>query len=298
MNGVVLESIHIQFDHFEMLGSTFPRNLTKLKTGSSRISTGWPWCNHTVRLGSWSKYNFSTHAGSHDDIKTSTSHFSPIPLQELALGYNPQIKGRPYLPGSTSGGFPEFLPGPQEGSSFPKAYEVKNSQQYDVKGWSLVCRQLIDEELAIHGAILIRNLPLSSMGDFQNFLQNLNFKFFEHGVTGYRTPLGGHVYTASDDPPEVTMEPHNECSYSPLFPKKIVMFCLREPNPSCGGETVLLKSQDLTASLDPKVIQKFEAKKIRYQAFLPTKTQELDFRRAGKIDSGWMIPRKCKQFLN
>ena len=68
-----------------------------------------------------------------------------------------------------------------------------------------------------------RNLPLCSMEDFQDFLQNLDFKFFEHGVTGYRTPLGGHVYTASDDPPEVTMEPHNECSYSPFFPKKVCL---------------------------------------------------------------------------
>ena len=59
------------------------------------------------------------------------------------------------------------------------------------------------------------------MEDFKSFLSNLGYRFFEHGVTGYRTPLGDHVYTASDDPPEVTMEPHNECSYSPFFPKKV-----------------------------------------------------------------------------
>lgn len=261
------------------------------------VSTCWQWHDRSVWGQSWFKCRFSTGKGSHVEIKKSTSHFAPLPLQELALGYKPRIKGRSYLPGSTSGRFPEFLRGPEEGSSFPKAYRVKNSQRYDVKGWSLVCRQLIDEELAIHGAILIRNLPLRSMEDFQDFLQNLDFKFFEHGVTGYRTPLGGHVYTASDDPPEVTMEPHNECSYSPFFPKKLVMFCLKEPDPSCGGETVLLKSQDFTALLDPEVIQKFEAKKIRYQAFLPNKNTGAGLQKSWQ-DRFWMDdPKEVETIL-
>ena len=70
-------------------------------------------------------------------------------------------------------------------------------------------------------ALFYRNLPLQNMADFQLFIQGLDYKFFEHGVTGYRTPLGSHVYTASDDPCQVTMEPHNEVSYSPVFPKKV-----------------------------------------------------------------------------
>ena len=72
------------------------------------------------------------------------------------------------------------------------------------------------------------------MEDFKSFLSNLGYRFFEHGVTGYRTPLGDHVYTASDDPPEVTMEPHNECSYSPFFPKKVHVKFLWYPGPSCS----------------------------------------------------------------
>ena len=75
------------------------------------------------------------------------------------------------------------------------------------------------------------------MEDFKSFLSNLGYRFFEHGVTGYRTPLGDHVYTASDDPPEVTMEPHNECSYSPFFPKKVhVKFPWYPEVTSCGAD--------------------------------------------------------------
>ena len=133
---------------------TLLRNIKKIKTCPVALSSCW--FNRNVWFHGWSKDNFSTHAGEHDDIKMSASHFSLLPLKELALGYKPRIAGRPYLPGSSSGGLPEFLPGSTEGSSFPMAYKVKNPQQYDVKGWSHVCRQLVDEELAVHGAILIR----------------------------------------------------------------------------------------------------------------------------------------------
>ena len=80
------------------------------------------------------------------------------------------------------------------------------------------------------------------MEDFKSFLSNLGYRFFEHGVTGYRTPLGDHVYTASDDPPEVTMEPHNECSYSPFFPKKVhVKFPWYPEATSCEADVDLLE---------------------------------------------------------
>lgn len=107
--------------------------------------------------GSSQDINFSTYTGS-DEIKTTawTSYFSRLPTQELALGYRPRIAERPYLPGSTSGGFPEFLPGPQEGRSFPMAYEVKKPEEFDIKGWSRVCRELVDAELPVYGAILVR----------------------------------------------------------------------------------------------------------------------------------------------
>lgn len=270
---------------------TLLRNLKQTQSCISGLSSSWL-CHaeFTWLPAVLSQDNFSTHTGS-SDIKTTTwssaSHFSRLSTQELALGYKPPIAERPFLPGSSSEGFPEFLPGPKEGSLFPIAYKVNNPEQFDVKVWSHVCRELVDAELTSYGAILIRNLPLFNMEDFKSFLSNLGYRFFEHGVTGYRTPLGDHVYTASDDPPEVTMEPHNECSYSPFFPKKIILFCLKEPDSFCGGETVLLKNRDLTATIDPEVIRKFEEKKVRYQAFLPNKTTDAGLQKSWQ-DRFWL----------
>lgn len=95
----------------------------------------------------WSK--LSTYTG-------NTSHFIRLSTGELALGYKPQIAGRKYIPGSTSGGFPGFLPGPKDGDTFPMAYKVTKPLEFDITEWSSICRQLIDAELTVYGTILIR----------------------------------------------------------------------------------------------------------------------------------------------
>lgn len=71
------------------------------------------------------------------------------------------------------------------------------------------------------------------------------------------------------------------------------MYCIKEPDPFCGGETVLLKNSDLTAMLDPKVAQEMEEKKIRYQAFLPNKDSKAKLQKSWQ-DRFWMDdPKVC-----
>lgn len=135
--------------------------LQNLKTKSCSFGLSPSWLHHAkfTWFHSSSQDNFPPHTG-YGGIKTTTSksmsHFSCLPTQELALGYKPPIAERPHLPGSPSGVFPEFLPGPKEGSSFPVAYKVEKPEQFDIKDWSHVCRELVDTELATYGAILIR----------------------------------------------------------------------------------------------------------------------------------------------
>lgn len=136
------------------------QNFKKIQScGSGLSSSSRRHAKFTWLPAATSQYNFSTHTGSSDTETTtwsSASHFSHLSTQELVLGYKPPIAERLFLPGSSSGGFPEFLPGPKEGSLFPTAYKVNNPEQFDVKAWSHVCRELVDTELASYGAILIR----------------------------------------------------------------------------------------------------------------------------------------------
>lgn len=77
------------------------------------------------------------------------------------------------------------------------------------------------------------------------------------------------VFTANDDPPDVTIEPHNEMAYATVYPPKIMFFCLKAPGEGCGGETAIIRNRTLQSKLDKEVLQKFEEKQIRYIRYLP-----------------------------
>jgi len=51
----------------------------------------------------------------------------------------------------------------------------------------------------------------------------------------------------------------------------VFFFCINEPADGCGGETPLVKNNELLSKLDPKVVQKFEEKQLRYVRYLPDK---------------------------
>lgn len=79
---------------------------------------------------------------------------------------------------------------------------------------------------------------------------------------------------------------------------QVIMFCVKEPDPFCGGETVLLKNRDLTTLLNPELIRKLEEKKIRYQAFLPNKDEKSELQKSWQ-DRFWVDdPQVCMAKLN
>ena len=71
-------------------------------------------------------------------------------------------------------------------------------------------------------AILIKNLPITETEDFHDFIQGCAYTpmTYESG-SAYRAPLDDLVYSASDEPPEFSIEPHNEMSYLSTFPQKV-----------------------------------------------------------------------------
>ena len=50
---------------------------------------------------------------------------------------------------------------------------------------------------------------------------------------------------------------------------QLLFFCQQEPGEDCGGETPLVKSTDILSRLDPKVVQNFANKKVRYVRYAP-----------------------------
>ena len=158
--------------------------------------------------------------------------FAPIPRQELITKEKARLRDRPFLPGSSDGGFPEFLAEPTE--SFPHAVQVQ--RELSLEESSATVRKYIDENLVQQGAILFRGLPLRTVDDYAAFQIHLGYDAMGYeGGTGARTMVNkdASMYTASDFPPEDSMDMHNDMAYSSIFPHKVLY--VRPYSDHCHG---------------------------------------------------------------
>ncbi|CAH1255168.1 Hypp1471 [Branchiostoma lanceolatum] len=168
-----------------------------------------------------------------------------------------RIRGRKWLPGSASPNYPEFLKPPKDG--YPYVFTPEDGTTASPEECAVAMRKVVHEllEKNKNGAVLFRGLPLQTAEDFSSVVNNLGLKLmgYEAG-DGVRREIAKGVNTASDDPPEFCIEPHNEFAYTPLFPEKTVIADVREILPR----------------LDKDVVDKFEKLGVMYWHHLPSHT--------------------------
>lgn len=207
---------------------------------------------------------------SRPQVAEKHSYFTPLPHEALSLQFEHRLAGRKYLPGSQGKGFPEFLARARKG--FPYALWADPVSHMSVEKWGQLCREQLDRAIPEYNAVLFRNLPLFEAGDFAKFTSSLGYKPTSYeGGTGNRYLAEGEteVYLSTSDPPDFNIELHNEMACSPVYPKKIVFFCLTEPNEEWGGVTPLVRNREVFAQLNPDVLKILEERKIRYTRYLP-----------------------------
>ncbi|XP_035699278.1 uncharacterized protein LOC118431937 isoform X2 [Branchiostoma floridae] len=184
-----------------------------------------------------------------------------------------RIRGRKWLPGSHSPKFPEFLAQPKDGyvHVFTPVEKVDCSPEECAPAMRQVIRDVLERRK--EGALLFRGLPLVTAEDFSRALVKLGLKLINYeGGSGIRQRLAEAVDTASDEPPEFCIEPHNEMAYTPHFPEKVMFFCLDPPSPGAGGETVIADVREILPRLDKDVVDKFEKLGVMYWHHLPSHT--------------------------
>ena len=148
--------------------------------------------------------------------------FYPIPREELVTKFKSRLQGRQFLPGSSEGGFPEFLAEPRD--SFPLGVQVNNMSQSSLTELTAKCMEYVEENFSRSPAILFRNLPAKTPEDFSTIAKAVQGKTLTYeGGTAFRTQLDKNAgtYTASIDPPSYTIEPHNEMAFNDVFPSKV-----------------------------------------------------------------------------
>jgi alpha-ketoglutarate-dependent taurine dioxygenase len=134
--------------------------------------------------------------------------------------------------------------------------------------WAAANRNVVEEELLRHGAILFRGFGLATAGDFERAATALCPELFGEYGDLPREGAGGRIYGATPYPPDLPILFHNEGSHLPRWPRK-QFFCCLQPS-AAGGETPLLDCREVCRRLDATILDRFALKGLLYvRNFIP-----------------------------
>lgn len=133
----------------------------------------------------------------------------------------------------------------------------------DLTMWASMNKRLIESRLYRHGAVLFRGFDVRSSGHFETLVEALSDQPMEYRErSSPRSQVGDRIYTSTDYPPDQTIFPHNEHSYSRTFPLKLFFYCDRPA--AHGGETPLADTRRVLQSISPEIQARFAEKKWMY----------------------------------
>ncbi len=172
---------------------------------------------------------------------------------------------------------PIEVPGQQSvaGQPFPLVLgcQVPTPSLTRFASWIANHRATLDEQLALHGAILFRGFPLATPEDFDAVITSFgypNFAYRDSLSNAVRTCFTERVFSANEAPANVTIYLHHEMAQTPIFPSKLFFFC--QCPAEQGGATPLCRSDVLFEQLRqrcPEFIRDCEAKGLRYTNVMP-----------------------------
>ncbi|MEM7583269.1 MAG: TauD/TfdA family dioxygenase [Acidobacteriota bacterium] len=129
--------------------------------------------------------------------------------------------------------------------------------------WAGHNRDLIERKLLEHGVLLFRGFGVKTIEEFRQVVTAISGEVLEYRFRASpRTAVEDRIYTSTDYPPSQSIFPHNEHSYSPVFPLRLYFYC-QTPAPQ-GGETPLGDTRKVLTRLDPAIRERFRDKKILY----------------------------------
>jgi alpha-ketoglutarate-dependent taurine dioxygenase len=126
--------------------------------------------------------------------------------------------------------------------------------------WAESNRGFIEAQLLKHGAILFRGFNVSSADGFEQVVKAMCGDMMEYRErSSPRSQVSEKIYTSTDYPEDQSIFPHNEHSYSRIFPLKLFFCCLIPAQQ--GGYTPLADTRKIFARLSPQIRDRFIEKK-------------------------------------
>ncbi|TMC14951.1 MAG: TauD/TfdA family dioxygenase, partial [Chloroflexi bacterium] len=133
----------------------------------------------------------------------------------------------------------------------------------DLITWATNNRQMLEQYLLKHGAILFRNFPLKGVEDFERFISGVADQPLEYRErSSPRSQVSGNIYTSTDYPADQNIFLHNENSYSRNWSLRIFFFCKLPAQQ--GGETPIADVRKVYERINPAIRERFRHKQVLY----------------------------------
>lgn len=133
----------------------------------------------------------------------------------------------------------------------------------DLVTWAKEHHDVIEPELAHHGALLFRGFDINSVQRFEEFVAATSKGALPYSErSSPRSKVSGNIYTSTDYPATETIFLHNEQSYNLQFPLKIYFFCLTQP--ANGGQTPIADTRKIFAAISPEIRSRFASHGYMY----------------------------------
>jgi alpha-ketoglutarate-dependent taurine dioxygenase len=137
-----------------------------------------------------------------------------------------------------------------------------NVEGVDLAEWAGTHREMLEQKLYEHGAILFRGFGLKTVPEFERVVSAI----YNEVYGGYgdlpRVEESQRLYKSTPYPEDKAILFHNESSHLNRWPMKISFFCVQASQK--GGETPILDCRKVYRELDPKIRRRFEEKGLLY----------------------------------
>jgi len=152
---------------------------------------------------------------------------------------------------------------PLYGERSPALLVTPAMEGIDLVAWAENNRELFEQKLQKHGAILFRGFDVESIAVFEEFVGAVSGGALEYSKRGGpRHKVEGHVYTSTDYPPDQPIFPHNEGGFQPEFPLRLFFYSVIPA--TVGGETPIGDNRWITEQIPSEIKSRFMEKKVLY----------------------------------
>jgi alpha-ketoglutarate-dependent taurine dioxygenase len=129
--------------------------------------------------------------------------------------------------------------------------------------WARENRAVVELHLHRAGALLFRGFDLKSVEEFEQVALAISHELAEYRFRASpRTTVKDRIYTSTDYPAVEEIFPHNEHSYSPVFPLRLYFYCVTPP--ATGGETPIGDTRRVNARVPEEIRERFRRLGILY----------------------------------